>query len=468
MQSSPPDARPAERSSGGSIYRRPKRQSLDRDTRVLETVADAAFGVGVNRLVLHHWVHQPFDELDKPGMGMGWWGTHFGRNQTWAELGKEFYRYLGRCQVLLQRGETPADYVSVGAVYGDGDVISQRQFLNILQVDAGKLVLPSGRRYALIHVPHDGQLQPEMVRQIKKLLEDGATVVASKPSRSPSLAGYPGCDEEVRALAVSIWDKPGHKIFTDMPTAIEACGITPIAQVVGGQGGEVRIQPRCDAEAEWFFVANLETKRANFIVSFRTTGRQPELWNAESGAIELASGWRVKDGRTEVEIALDGEKSVFVVFRKNPTAVKQVTCKPLPAVPVDGPWTVNISGKKLKFKNLASWSEHNDPEVKYFSGTATYLTKFTLRAVPSRMSLDLGDVRDLVRVTVNKKDLGVWWHPPFARDVTAALTAGKNVLRLEVCNTWHNRLVGDEQVPPDFEWGPDRAHSWPGDVGSIP
>ncbi len=96
----------------------------------LKLSADGAFGIGVNRLVLHHWVHQPFDDRYKPGMGMGWWGTHFGRNQTWAELGKEFYRYLGRCQAMLQRGETPADYVSVGAPTGTGDVIPPRTFLN--------------------------------------------------------------------------------------------------------------------------------------------------------------------------------------------------------------------------------------------------------------------------------------------------------------------------------------------------
>jgi hypothetical protein len=25
-------------------------------------------------------------------MGMGWWGTHFGRNQTWAEPGKAYFK----------------------------------------------------------------------------------------------------------------------------------------------------------------------------------------------------------------------------------------------------------------------------------------------------------------------------------------------------------------------------------------
>jgi hypothetical protein len=58
---------------------------------------------------------------------------------------------------------------------------------------------------------------------------------------------------------------------------------------------------------------------------------------------------------------------------------------------------------------------------------------------------------------VNGKLQGVWWHQPFARDVAAALKAGENTLEIAVANTWHNRLVGDEQEPADFEWGADRG-----------
>jgi hypothetical protein len=38
-------------------------------------------------------------------MGMGWWGTHFSRYQTWAKPGKAFFTYLSRCQMLLQQGD---------------------------------------------------------------------------------------------------------------------------------------------------------------------------------------------------------------------------------------------------------------------------------------------------------------------------------------------------------------------------
>lgn len=75
------------------------------DPEFLKPSADGSFVCGVNRLFLHHWVHQPFDDKYQPGMGMGWWGTHFGRNQTWIKPAKAFFTYLSRCQMMLQQGK---------------------------------------------------------------------------------------------------------------------------------------------------------------------------------------------------------------------------------------------------------------------------------------------------------------------------------------------------------------------------
>ena len=72
---------------------------------LLKAIADAQFAKGVNRMVLHSCPLQPWGDDVKPGKTMGRWGTHFGRNQTWAKSGKGFFDYLNRCQALLQWGE---------------------------------------------------------------------------------------------------------------------------------------------------------------------------------------------------------------------------------------------------------------------------------------------------------------------------------------------------------------------------
>jgi hypothetical protein len=87
---------------------RPERSRYTEDPAFLKVTADGAFISGINWLFLHHWVHQPFDDKYQPAMGMGWWGTHFGRFQTWIKPGKAFFTYLARCQMLLQQGELVA------------------------------------------------------------------------------------------------------------------------------------------------------------------------------------------------------------------------------------------------------------------------------------------------------------------------------------------------------------------------
>jgi len=479
----------------------------------LKRTADEGFAAGVNRLVLHHWVHQPFDDRYKPGLGMGWWGTHFNRHQTWFEPGKDFFRYLSRVQALLQRGETPVDYVNVGQPDQSGDVITMEVFLKHTQVKDGRVLLPSGRSYRFIHVPNKGALLPEAVARIGQLLAEGATVVSSKPKRSPSLAGYPQCDQQVAALAETLWGDGRQAqraigrgtLFTsgDVAEAKRALALPEAVVVIAPKVADIRILQRTAGDATWFFVANVGSLAQTCTLSFAVTGKQPELWDAETGIIRDAPLWRGSNGRTELDLTLDGAKSVFVVFRKAPPALdplvevsapagwslatarrslqrieaavplagtlrfasgrtKSFTLTPGKSVPVAGTWNVKFEPAVGRvFSNslpmLVDLSRHGNAEIKYFSGTATYTIQVNLPAEAlkpgQRFDLDLGGVGDMATVRVNGVPQGVWWNPPFIRDVTDALIPGTNTLEIAVTNTWHNRLVGDEQFPADFEWG---------------
>jgi hypothetical protein len=66
--------------------------------------------------------------------------------------------------------------------------------------------------------------------------------------------------------------------------------------------------------------------------------------------------------------------------------------------------------------------------------------------------LDLGQVEVIARVRINGHDLGILWKPPFIVDTTGVLRSGHNQLEIEVTNLWPNRLIGDEQLPPDAQW----------------
>lgn len=446
----------------------------------LKRCADGAYAGGVNRLVLHHWVHQPFDDRYQPGFGMGWWGTHFNRHQTWFEPGKEFFRYLGRCQALLQRGETPVAHVSVGGPHDGGDAISERVFLDGVSVRDGLIAIAGGRQYRLLHVPHGGALLPEATVQIEKLLQAGATIVAAAPKRSPSLSGYPACDDRVKAIATRVWGdgkEPVRKVGKgtlyaegNLAAAKKDLGITPAFELVGTKSTSIRMIHRADGTAQWFFVANIHSKAAKFTSSFAVTGMLPELWDAELGTIAPAPSWRMMNGRCEVDLVLDAEKSVFVVFRNPTTAAASAPKIETPAaaaetLAIEGAWQVEcrpVLEKPLTvtLDKLASLSGMEKPALKYFSGTAVYRKTITVPATllgKGKVFLDLGEVCNLATVAVNGRPQGVWWHRPYARDIGAALRPGENTIEIAVANTWHNRLAGDEQEPADFEWGADRG-----------
>jgi hypothetical protein len=499
---------------------RPEVSQYTEDPAFLKLSTDLAFSQGINRMILHHWVHQPFDDKYQPGMGMGWWGTHFSRHQTWFEPGKAFFSYLARCQALLQYGEQVADYLSVGKLDGNSDLISVFDFLEKdIQVRNDKVVLPTGRSYAFVMFTDGGKMLHEVAQKIKSLVAAGAVVVSPKPLSSPSLKDFPECDEQLKQITAEVWgDNPSNQykkgfIFTRKEDAIAKTGITPDFQVEKAVSQEdIRMAHRQSSDADIYFVANLSEKPQQAELSFRISGKQPELWQAEDGRMSHAPVWGEKNGRTCVQINLKGTQSVFVVFRKkasksdhpvsvtvsNPDANwstgsyakgipvlnlsgenaaqivyasgKQTTVNSKAITPgeIKGPWKVSFAPKleqsfELDFPELIDFSKHNHKQVNYFAGTATYREHIKLGTKDlcrnKRIILELGELNDIAELRVNGKSAGVLWYPPYSADITPLLKKGDNLLEILVTTNWANRLIGDEQEPVDFEWGDDRGEN---------
>jgi hypothetical protein len=142
------------------------------------------------------------------------------------------------------------------------------------------------------------------------------------------------------------------------------------------------------------------------------------------------------------------------------TAAGQARTLRVPDLPdpreLTGAWTVQFdSGHgepgSLVWDSLVDWTQHADPMVKYYSGTATYRKQFEVPTAFAgrRLFLDLGEVHDLAAIRVNGRDVGIVWIAPWQIEITDAAGPAQNVLEIDVVNAWNNRLVGDAALPPE-------------------
>lgn len=125
-------------------------------------------------------------------------------------------------------------------------------------------------------------------------------------------------------------------------------------------------------------------------------------------------------------------------------------------VPVATAWSVWFDPRwggpgEVRFDRLYSWPTHPDRGVRNYSGTAIYRNTFRLSAAQlshTSVVLSLGQVIHLAEVEVNGRPAGVWWCPPYERDVTSLLQEGENTLEVRVTNLWPNRLIADLREQP--------------------
>ena len=500
-----------------------KREAWRLYPTVMKNQSDWALCTGINRFVFHRFAHQPWPDR-RPGMTMGPYGVHWDRTQTWWPLAAAYHRYLARCQFLLRQGATVADLCYLvpegapnvfrpppsalsGALPGalperrgyNFDACAPETLLAQASVEAGQVVFPGGAAYRLLVLPAFDAMTPALLRKIRQLVEAGATVVGPPPRKSPSLAGYPQCDQEVASLAAELWgpnaappvevvsrkigrgrvvwggplqEKTLYPDYQSTGRLLAEAGLPPDFESTG----PLRYTHRRTAEADLYFVANRQAERVEAACTFRIAGRQPELWDPVSGKMRALGEYEQHTGRTNIPLRFQPHQSFFIVFRQAPASATERNRNKnfpttTPAARIDGPWQVSFDTKlggpkNLTFPTLQDWSQRPEPAVRYYSGIATYRQTFDLPAsLPAgAVLLDLGTVHHMARVRLNGRDLGVLWCAPWRVDISQVVREKENRLEIDVANLWPNRLIGDQRLPPaqrvaQTTWNPYKPDS---------
>jgi hypothetical protein len=438
----------------------------------LKPDADRAFCEGFNQLVIYSSATRTEDAT--PGTEFCA-GTHFNRKITWWNHARPFCDYIARCSHLLRQGLFQADvlfyngdgcpnFVHAKAVdprLGPGydyDVCNTEVLLTRVKVRDGRIVLPDGMTYRLLALPDRADMPVKVVRKLKELVNAGLILVGPKPTVTPGLENYPACDRALQDEADALWGPVDGRTVKErkLGAGLVAWGITP-RQLLAHVGPDFAHDGtdatfldwihRADSARDIYFVANRKDQAEKRACRFRARGPRARLFDPVSGETHAAA---IVNGAVTLDLAPYG--SIFVIF-DNGIALPEPATEPV-STDLAGPWSVHFDPQwggpaSIEFAELADWSKHSDPAVKYYSGTATYSKLFQWNQRAGHVFIDLGDVHELAEVRLNGKKLGVVWTKPFRVELTSALRAGENRLEVDVVNLWPNRMIGDAALPPE-------------------
>lgn len=435
----------------------------------LRVNGDRGWLEGVSQLVYHSYLQQPFDNV-QPGFSLDRHGTQLNRHTTWWPEGRWWAKYVQRGQLLLQRGEPKADVLVFtgdstpnACGYPDGLVRAGYDFdfmgprdLERLEARDGGVAMPGRLAYAVLWLGNDRFLSSAALRKVKALVDGGARVAGRRPEGTPTLADDPG---EWRSLVAELWDGAAGRI-RPADSALAAARSFGVRAPVES-GGALRACRRVIEGRDFYFVVN-GGKAFDAEVSFEADGR-PERWDCKTGKIEPLAGRADGWGRVKARLRLAPEESAFVSFR-DPAEARpgDVPVRAEPAeekvlADLSRDWTItSFTGKNppaapLGLATLAGWNESADEKLRFFAGRAVYEKSLASSLLGlkggERVRLDLGDVREIVNVWANGEFLGCLWEAPYRVELPAsALVSPTLELRLEVVNTWPNRLIGDAKA----------------------
>lgn len=477
----------------------------------LRLSANHYYGEGINRIQMHSFGYSP------PGLPLPGWRMyaeiHLNRNVPWWPFIRPLTTWMACQQWLLQAGWPVADALvyPVTSNPDDGPFFKQGESQPISAgnaVDAANdQTLPAvlracaAGRYAVSNLCLLDEVKTlEEARRVLQFLDAGARLLACKSLPSDWAGLREASAESVRQRYAQAQTEgrlvdaraDGWRIALDKVRSVQW---TPDTAKLVFQHRRVR-------DGEIYFLVNYGEPFSG-PVSFPHSGQRPETWDPDTGRASPVGCYTEHNGRIHIPVTLAHFESAFVVFSQLPTLVhvtkadrgtfqsdaegglyveldqpgesrfelsdgklRTFAVRLPPPLTVPGPWQLSVSAAQavspqaplsLRLDRLVSW--RTLPDLRHYAGSASYTTELVVPpgCLASNVAwhLDLGEVFEVARVTINDRDAGTVWRRPFRVDVTGLLQAGRNSLRIEVPNLLKNHLEkSDSYERPSGLLGP--------------
>jgi hypothetical protein len=206
-------------------------------------------------------------------------------------------------------------------------------------------------------------------------------------------------------------------------------------------------QHRSWRDAEMYFFFNESNREESRVATLAGHG-SAQVWDLAAGEIHPAVGATVGTDDVRVPLTLAPYETKLIVVGPLPAGVGAAEPAIAAATSLQdfaGEWAVELDGKQLTTP-LKSWEDLGAP---FFGGAASYRRQFSATAGPAgkRVFLEIADVRDYARITLNGTELpGRAWQP-YRWDVTDALKTGANDLEIQVRVSPSGRGGGGPPAP---------------------
>jgi len=377
------------------------RNTWDEAPSNLKSLLDLQFANGLNKMVFHVFVHNPFIDR-KPGMTLDGIGLYFQRDQTWWKPAKSWMDYIQRCQRLLQMGHPVTDIAVFGGfelpsramlpdrlvpslpgIFGAERVESERirlqnagvpmtespvgvshtanlalpeDWVNSLRgysydtfnpdvlfrlakVENGRITLPGGATYGMMVLPLAHPMAPDSLTPYTDL-ETRLRKVLSHFSEAKIPVLMPSyISKDLNAKALIPWNEDDFRSL-GIPRDLE------IHENGAEAYSNVADNHRAAKNLDIYFISNQRNSERNLDLSFRVSGCIPERYDPLDGSISELLQWKTEGQRTMLSLKMAPHQALFIVFER-PITDSLVNRPELPVRELDcpglqAPWSVQF------------------------------------------------------------------------------------------------------------------------------
>ncbi len=463
---------------------------------------DEFFLADINH-VFYHGV--PFSPQSVPFPGWLFYAsTNSGEHTTWFKHLDHLNNYITRIQSVLQKGQFDGDvllfypihdlfiydkgdrnwlqyctihntknwlsgaakptYETAQWLWNNGiqyDYASERLVQNELSVEK-QMIKSSASHYNVLIFAGCQSIELDTYKHIISMAEKGGKVIfiGGQPDVVPdnndpsdNETSLPGeMDRKINALIKSNKIKVLNTL-DELKQQLKEFGVK--SEQLNAKGFDfVR---RCDDENTYYYVKYRGDKRFEGWVPLVSEGKEVVIGDPLTGNLESTHSRNRNGFETFLTLEPGRTQVIAVGDTLLGSSTPSDTLDEEKRLSIEDPWQLQWTDQEQKQRktkridNLTDWTEFD--ELRYFSGTVTYRTDFTLD--PSlkykEIWLNLNQLYETAEVYVNGKYAGFVWTKPHHLDIQRYVKPGSNQLRLEITNLPANRIIKMDREKIDWK-----------------